>query len=94
MGTHLVSKNNIIAKRCHSSCLYVMQAAFAASHKICIRYLKREDSNVQLMYLGGVSVIGSVVVCVIMQKWSLPSTSLDWVLLIVIGQIIVRSCIA
>ncbi|KAL3152963.1 hypothetical protein ABBQ38_011993 [Trebouxia sp. C0009 RCD-2024] len=63
----------------------IMQAAFAASHKICIRYLKGEDSNVQLMYLGGVSVIGSVVVCVIMEKWSLPSTSSDWVLLILTG---------
>ena len=34
------------------------QAAFAASHKMCIRYLKSEDSSVQLMYLGE-TLVGS-----------------------------------
>ena len=76
------------------SCLCVVQAAFAASHKICIRYLKGEDSNVQLMYLGGVSVIGAIVLCIIMQQWSVPSTSLEWVLLIVTGQVIVGTLAA
>lgn len=66
-----------------------MQAAFAASHKISIRYLKDEDSNVQLMYLGSVSVIGAVVLCSITQQWIVPSTSLEWVLLSVTGQVIV-----
>ena len=33
-------------------CVGLSQAAFAASHKMCIRYLKGEDSSVQLMYLG------------------------------------------
>ncbi|KAL3130167.1 hypothetical protein ABBQ38_008475 [Trebouxia sp. C0009 RCD-2024] len=61
------------------------QAAFAACHKICIRYLKGEDSNVQLMYLGSVSVVGAVVLCIVTQRWNMPSTSLEWMLLIVTG---------
>jgi len=36
--------------------------------------LKGEDADVQLMYLGSVSVLGSVVLCVIAQQWTLPTT--------------------
>lgn len=60
----------------------IMQAAFAASHKICIRYLKGEDANTQLMYLGGVSLVGSLIMAVIAQQWTLPSTFPQWMLLL------------
>lgn len=68
--------------------LCTVQAAFAASHKICIRYLKGEDPNVQLMYLGSVSVVGAVLLCIMTQQWSVPSASSEWVLLVVTGQVI------
>ncbi|KAL3130166.1 hypothetical protein ABBQ38_008475 [Trebouxia sp. C0009 RCD-2024] len=70
------------------------QAAFAACHKICIRYLKGEDSNVQLMYLGSVSVVGAVVLCIVTQRWNMPSTSLEWMLLIVTGRVTVGNLTA
>ncbi|DBA97021.1 TPA: hypothetical protein ACH3X3_012902 [Trebouxia sp. C0006] len=63
----------------------ITQAAFAASHKMCIRYLKGEEADVQLMYLGSVSVLGSAVLCVIAQQWTLPTTILEFLLLLLTG---------
>ena len=54
-----------------------LPAAFAASHKICIRYLKGENANVQLMYLGGISMIGSVLLAM--------DNALDCLLLLLTG---------
>ena len=63
-----------------------MSATFAASHKICIRYLKGEHADVQLMYLGGVSVLGSAVLCIIAQQWTLPATTAEFLLLLLTGK--------
>jgi len=60
----------------------IAQAAFAASHKICIRYLKDEDAHTQLMYLGGVSLGGSLIMALVVQQWTMPSTALEWLLLL------------
>ncbi len=61
------------------------QAAFAASHKMCIRYLKDENAHTQLMYLGGVSLCGSLVMALAQQQWTMPSTALQWLLLLLTG---------
>lgn len=53
---------------------------------MCIRYLKGEDADVQLMYLGSVSVLGSAVLCVITQQWTLPITIPDFLLLLLTGE--------
>lgn len=65
--------------------LLLLQAAFAASHKICIRYLKGENANTQLMYLGGVSLLGSLLMATLARQWTLPAASLDWMLLLLTG---------
>ncbi|KAL0043675.1 hypothetical protein WJX82_002613 [Trebouxia sp. C0006] len=39
----------------------------------------------QLMYLGSVSVLGSAVLCVIAQQWTLPTTILEFLLLLLTG---------
>jgi hypothetical protein len=63
-----------------------LQAAFAASHKMCIRYLKDEDAHTQLMYLGGVSLCGSLIMALAQQQWTMPSTALQWLLLLLTGE--------
>ncbi|DBB00736.1 TPA: hypothetical protein ACH3X1_000669 [Trebouxia sp. C0004] len=60
----------------------ITQAAFAASHKMCIRYLKDEDTHTQLMYLGGLSLCGSLVMALAQQQWTMPCTALQWLLLL------------
>ena len=39
-------------------------------------------------------MVGAVVPCVMTQRWSMPSTSLEWILLIVTGQVIVGNLTA
>ena len=63
-----------------------MRAVFAASHKICIRYLKDEDAHTQLTYLGGVSLCGSLIMALVVQQWTMPSTTLEWLLLLLTGE--------
>lgn len=62
-----------------------LQAAFAASHKMCIRYLKDEDAHTQLLYLGGVSLCGSLIMALAVQQWTMPFTALQWLLLLLTG---------
>ncbi|DBA96422.1 TPA: hypothetical protein ACH3X1_015318 [Trebouxia sp. C0004] len=52
---------------------------------MCIRYLKGEHADVQLMYLGSISVLGSVVLLVIMQHRTFPTTMPELVLLLLTG---------
>lgn len=40
------------------------------------------------MYLGSVSVVGAVLLCIMTQRWSVPSASSEWVLLVVTGQVV------
>ena len=44
-----------------------------------------EDANLQLMYLGGISMMASVILCIILQQWTLPSTTTHWLLLLLTG---------
>ena len=62
-----------------------VQAAAAASHKLCIRYLREEDANTQLMYLGGVSLLGSCFMALLMQPCVMPSGCWQWMLLLLTG---------
>lgn len=52
---------------------------------MCIRHLKGEDANTQLMYLGGVSLVGSLFAAMLLQQWTLPSNFLEWMLLLLTG---------
>ncbi len=61
---------------------------------MCIRYLKGEHADVQLMYLGSVSVLGSAVLCVIAQQWTLPTTVLEFSLLLLTGEKVWQLCTA
>ena len=38
------------------------------------------------MYLGSVSVLGSAVLCIIAQQWTLPTTTADFLLLLLTGK--------
>lgn len=53
---------------------------------MCIRYLKGEHADVQLMYLGSISVLGSVVLLVITQHRTFPTTMPELVLLLLTGE--------
>ena len=45
----------------------LMQAFAASSNKIVARYLKAENTNVSLLYLGAVGMLGSAVACVLLS---------------------------
>lgn len=55
---------------------------------MCIRHLKGEDANTQLMYLGGVSLVGSLFVAMLLQQWTLPCNFLEWMLLLLSGTVL------
>ena len=44
-----------------------MQAFAASLNKIVTRYLKDEDANVNLLYLGLIGTLGSIIGCSILQ---------------------------
>ncbi len=53
---------------------------------MCIRYLRDEDAHTQLMYLGGVSLCGSLIMALAVQQWTMPSTAHQWLLLLLTGE--------
>ncbi len=53
---------------------------------MCIRYLKDENAHTQLMYLGWVSLCGSLIMALAQQQWTMPATALQWLLLLLTGE--------
>ena len=57
----------------------------ASFNKLIARYLKGEDTNVNLLYLGGVSTLGAILWSVLAASWKAPAAQSHYWLLTATG---------